>query len=573
MTEEPPAHQADGGSVELAETETAETLQILLIEDNPGDARLIEEMLRDTRELAQRIDPRGASSGGTPPTVHRETRLRDGLETLEGDDVDVNVVLLDLNLPDSSGLETVTTVVETVDETPIVVLTGVRDGDSGIQAIQRGAQDYLVKDEVTSSLLTRTIHHAIERNRQERERTRRRKQLETLNRLNRIGQDVTHAVITTSTREELEQAVCDRLVASDAYRFVWIGEVSRGGQEIAPRAVAGAEDGYLEETTITIDDDATGHGPAGRAIHTKAVQVMQDIAGDPAFEPWREQALERGYHSSMAVPIVYEELLYGVMNIYSASPAAFSESEREIFARLGDIIGHAITALERKDALVSDSILQLEFQIDGVADALLEATRATDGSVIIEKLIRKDETLHLYGTATDLPQETFLESVEALEVVEVTDVRVLSAGRDGYDFELVTAETIPLFEEIATYGGRVHSMTFEDGELRLLVEVSRASDTRQLIEHVEAVCAGASYVAQRTIDRTDSSVLDHAVLEGDLTEKQRAALEMAFFAGYFDWPRSSTGEEIAERLGISPATFTQHLRAAEQKFFQSVFKG
>ncbi len=55
--------------------------------------------------------------------------------------------------------------------------------------------------------------------------------------------------------------------------------------------------------------------------------------------------------------------------------------------------------------------------------------------------------------------------------------------------------------------------------------------------------------------------------------KQRAALETAYFAGYFDWPRQSTGEEIADRLGIAPATFNQHLRTAERKFFDSVFEG
>jgi len=62
-----------------------------------------------------------------------------------------------------------------------------------------------------------------------------------------------------------------------------------------------------------------------------------------------------------------------------------------------------------------------------------------------------------------------------------------------------------------------------------------------------------------------------SVLEDELTEKQRAALETAYFAGYFDWPRGSTGEEIAERLGIAPATFNQHLRTAERKFFNSMF--
>ncbi|WP_207591221.1 bacterio-opsin activator domain-containing protein [Halomontanus rarus] len=551
----------------------ADSLQILLVEDNPGDARLIEEMLRDTEELVQRIDPEHAETGGGPPTTHHETRLEDGLEYLEANGDEISVILLDLNLPDSAGIETVTTVVETVDETPIVVLTGVRDGDAGVQAIQRGAQDYLVKDDVTSSLLIRTIHHAIERHRQELERARRREQLEALNQLNRIGQDITHAVITTSTREELEQQVCKRLVKSDAYRFAWIGAVSRGGQEVTPRASAGVDEGYLDEVTITVDDSETAQGPAGKAIQSREVHAMQNIQSDPEFEPWREQAIERGYQSSVAIPIVYEELIYGVINIYSTSPRAFTTPETDILGRLGDVVGHAITALERKDALVSDSVLQLEFQLDGVADSLVSLSRDEDGTVRINQLVRKDETLHLYGTVTGLPRERFEEGAEEIDAIAIDDIRILSPGQNGYDFEIVTTTSVPLFETIATHGGRIRTITIDDGDLRMLVELSRSSDTRQLIERVEDTCTEASYVAQRTIDRAETSVLDHSVLESQLTDKQRTALEMAFFAGYFDWPRASTGEEIAERLDISPATFTQHLRAAEQKFFQSVFKG
>jgi len=130
-----------------------------------------------------------------------------------------------------------------------------------VEAIQRGAQDFLVKDEVTSELLVRTIHHAIERARQQRERRQQREQLEALNRLNRIGHDITHAVITTETRAELEQEVCDRLAESDAYQFAWIGSVNPGSDRVVPNAAAGVEDGYLEEIDVTVDeDDESGRG-------------------------------------------------------------------------------------------------------------------------------------------------------------------------------------------------------------------------------------------------------------------------------------------------------------------------
>jgi len=311
-----------------------EKLDVLLIEDNPGDARLIEEMLGDAEELLQRVDVGAATVNGSQ--VHSEQRLSAGLDRLS--ELDVDVVLLDLNLPDSTGLDTLATVVEATEFVPVVVLTGLRDEQLGVEAIQRGAQDYLVKDEVTSDLLVRSMHHAIERNHQERERARRREQLEAVNHLNRVAQDVTHAVITTSTREQLERAVCERLVASDAYRFAWIGEVDHTNQRIVPRLAAGVEEGYLDDVTISLDGEDP-RGPSEKAVKTHQVHVMQNMQTAPEFEPWREDALARDYRSSVAVPIVYEDLLYGVLNIYASSPNAFSEPEVDILSRLGDVIG------------------------------------------------------------------------------------------------------------------------------------------------------------------------------------------------------------------------------------------
>ncbi|SDQ29047.1 bacterio-opsin activator domain-containing protein [Natronobacterium texcoconense] len=542
------------------------TLEILLIEDNPGDARLIEEMLEGAEELAQRIDP--AEETRRTPEISRENRLENGLETLENEPIDV--VLLDLNLPDSAGLDTLEAANAETDATPIVVLTGVRDQGVGVKAIQQGAQDFLVKDEVTSELLVRTIHHAIERARQEREQRRQREQLETINRLNRIVHDITHAVITTETRAELEQQVCDRLAEPDAYRFAWIGGVNPGSNEIVPKAAAGIEDGYLEDVEISMDaDEPTGHGPGGTAIRTGDVQVSNNIQTDEQLEPWHEEARERGYRSIAAIPIVHEDLVYGVLGIYASSTDVFTETETTILSRIGDVMAHAITAIERRDALVSDAVVELEFRMDEMAEELVELSAAESCAIEFEQLVPGDETLLAYGSARNVSEETFRETIEDTDGID--DVRFLSIRRNGFEFELVSPVAVSLFETVATHGGRVESATIEDGEFRFVVELPRGRDTRQLIELIKEQRPDASYLAQRTAERSVSNGSSPlSVLEEDLTDKQRAALETAYFAGYFDWPRESTGEEIAERLGISPATFNQHLRTAERKFFDSV---
>lgn len=120
--------------------------RLLLVEDNPADARLVRELLRDCR--------------GTFHVVH-SGRLEEALELAATQPIDV--VLLDLTLPDSSGLETVQRACAAIPDLPIVVMTGVEDEDVALRAVSEGAQDYLVKGEIDPPLLQRSLAYAIER--------------------------------------------------------------------------------------------------------------------------------------------------------------------------------------------------------------------------------------------------------------------------------------------------------------------------------------------------------------------------------------------------------------------------
>jgi|GEM_PF-502526 len=571
----------------MSESQSA-SLEVLLIEDNPGDARLIEELLTESDELAERLAPEADPNDS--PTLYHESRLEDGLSSLEsgaptqsrppdptalgrptsiGEPAGIDVVLLDLNLPDSTGLDTLTAVMDCEPVVPVIVLTGVRDNTTGIEAVSRGAQEYLVKDDVTAPLLVRTIAHAMERHQQQLERERRQAELKALNRLSQIGQEITRDVITTTSREELEQAVCDRLTAEDAYWFVWIGDVGPGGSEIVPRAMAGNERGYLDEIAITVDDTDTGHGPTGRAFRTGEIQVAHNLSTDETFEPWRESALHRSFHASAAIPLIHQTFRYGILNVYASRPNAFSTYEQQFLERLSDVIAHAITALERKEALHSDTMLELEFEVAGLFEPMRSAVETVGGTLELRQFIRSSEDVLAYGSATGISQDALEDAVQNTE--GVSGFRVVTPGQTEYDFELVMCDEESLFETVANHGGRITTFRFDDTSCRIIMEVTRRTDTAQLIEMVESICSTASYVAQRTAERSAPTIPDRGVVESKLTGRQLDSLETAYRAGFFDWPRTSTGEEVAERLDISPATFTQHLREAERKFFEAVF--
>lgn len=138
------------------------SIRALLIEDNPGDIRLIQEMLYEA-------DPTGCD-------VTVFDRLAEGRTALEAGGYDV--VLLDLTLPDSVGLETLSCLCPGVTAVAVIVLTGLDDEATAVEALRKGAQDYLVKDRMTPEVLLCSIRYAIERKRVERALLDRERELE-----------------------------------------------------------------------------------------------------------------------------------------------------------------------------------------------------------------------------------------------------------------------------------------------------------------------------------------------------------------------------------------------------------
>lgn len=123
--------------------------RVLLIEDNPGDVRLLEELL--------------AGAQDSDFTIQSVSRLGEALRRIEQAEFDI--VLLDLALPDGIGFETFKTLHEHLPGLPIIVVTATADESLAIQALQMGAQDYLVKGQIDKNILVRAIRYGVERNR------------------------------------------------------------------------------------------------------------------------------------------------------------------------------------------------------------------------------------------------------------------------------------------------------------------------------------------------------------------------------------------------------------------------
>ncbi|QPV62682.1 hybrid sensor histidine kinase/response regulator [Halosimplex litoreum] len=219
----------------------AGAVDTLLIEDNPGDAKLVEHYL-DNPSVAAFFDEISLT--------HVET-LTDGRDRLRSAQYDV--VLLDLGLPESDGIETLHAVTDMDPEVPIIVLTGLEKTEIAVEAIQSGAQDYLEKGDIDADRLVRSLRYAIERHEHERALARRNEQLDFFNSL--LRHDLMNALNVMMARADmLESEVDDPELTDYAHS---IGEWGRNIVDLTDKirsildTVTDDGDDSLEPTSIS----------------------------------------------------------------------------------------------------------------------------------------------------------------------------------------------------------------------------------------------------------------------------------------------------------------------------------
>jgi PAS domain S-box-containing protein len=172
-----------------------------------------------------------------------------------------------------------------------------------------------------------------------------------LNRALKALSDNSQAVIGANGEQDYLDDVCKVLVEDCGYSMVWIGFAEDDeAKSVRPVAYAGFEDGYLATLNITWSDTERGRGPTGTAIRTGAMTACPNVLTDPAFLPWREQAIKRGYASSIVFPLLADGKTFGAVTIYSKEADPFSVGERKLLTELVDNTSHGIEVLRIRAA-------------------------------------------------------------------------------------------------------------------------------------------------------------------------------------------------------------------------------
>ncbi len=321
-------------------------IKVLLIEDNPGDARLIEVML--------------SLVSGALFDVENANRLSDGLKHLSEGKIDA--VLLDLGLPDSSGLDTFEKVHDHAPEVPIVMLTGLDDTELSLEGVRMGAQDYLVKGRVDGDLLARTLRYAIERKSAE-------KRIEHLNSVLKAIRNVNQLIVTETERDSLLRKSCDALVDARGYDAVWLGSLGDCGTF---DMFVGS--GFREDIAHFSDRVAGGdHPPCIKDALSRKEQVTvidrTDVCGDCFFKDTchgRAAAIIRVEHAGR---------LFGMLAVSFAPDVAVDCEEKELLAEVASDVGLALHNSEITEAhkMAEDALLESEEKYRTLYDSSRDA--------------------------------------------------------------------------------------------------------------------------------------------------------------------------------------------------------
>jgi PAS domain S-box-containing protein len=188
------------------------------------------------------------------------------------------------------------------------------------------------------------LHDITERKKAERE-------LQQLNRTLQAHTASNKAVLRATNETELLEEVCKIVVEVCGHAMIWIGYAEDDGEKsVRPVANAGFEEGYLDTLQITWADTERGRGPTGTAIRTGKPSSCSHMLTDPQFAPWREQALQRGYASSIALPLISDVRVFGAMTIYSRQPESFSPDEEKLLTDLASDLAHGIEMIRLREA-------------------------------------------------------------------------------------------------------------------------------------------------------------------------------------------------------------------------------
>ncbi len=314
----------------------ANQIHILYIDDSPLDRALVRDALEKEH-------------GGF---VLTEAKSQHEFEQLIHENK-YDLVLTDFNISGFEGLQVLEIVRKVSPHTPVILVTGTGSEEVAVEAMKRGASDYVIKTTSHISRLPKTILSVIAAKQIHLENENAHNELVKMNRVYAVISQINQLIVRSNDREKLFREACDIAINFGGFRMAWIGLVDYESESIKPFCWAGHEADYLASFEIPIAGNSlTGKGPVGKAYKEKKYSVFNDVMNDPSFEPWRNEALKRDYRSIISLPIKAKKEVIGTFNIFSSEHNFFDKREIDLLVEVADDISFALDSIQKEQELI-----------------------------------------------------------------------------------------------------------------------------------------------------------------------------------------------------------------------------
>jgi DNA-binding CsgD family transcriptional regulator len=360
--------------------------------------------------------------------------------------------------------------------------------------------------------------------------------------------DVLNALVTYSSRRDLEEAFCERLVEMDRYEAAWIG---KGDGDVEVRASAGTS-GYLEaldERFCSLDEaDEPGVSAVSSGEPT-------DVFSTKNTKVWGEIASEHGIQAGVALPLSHEGVEHGTLVVYTSDTKYLAPWRRDILADYADAIGYALSAAMWRWALTAKAAAVVDIEFTGSKLSELCAAAGCESCEVESVVPQSDGTVYYLSTDSSFKPEDIARGFE----------RVRPYGDSSRDARAILIEEVTPEREIAQKGGRIRKFQVTQETVEISVVVPDPEGLRTMTEEFQDRYSNASVSVEW--GEEGGYISSVSTPESALTERQYEVLEAAYRHGYFDADSGCNLTELADNLDISRWTVSEHLQAAQRKLF------
>ncbi|TKX46189.1 MULTISPECIES: bacterio-opsin activator domain-containing protein [unclassified Halorubrum] len=347
-------------------------------------------------------------------------------------------------------------------------------------------------------------------------------------------------------------AVVEGLVDADRWAEAWVVRRAVGGGRADVTAAAG------------VDREAL----ADRGVAAAGPWLDAVTDGAPATTDGRQETNGR---PAVAVPAASDGAIHGALCAVAADGDAVDESERRALAALGGCLGRAITAERWRELLHSDAVTEVEFHTGDDGAFLARASDRLGCRIELASTVDVDDDVsRAYLSVEGARPQDVATAVEASP--GVSDFRVIETREEGCSASVRLADG-SLVRALVDHGATVRDASAAEGRVRVVADFPEGTNVRPVADGLRDRFADVRLASKESVarsPRTESALRDGVA--DRFTDRQWAALSAAYHGGYFDWPRGSTAEEVADAMGVSSPTFHNHLRKAQRALLDGVFE-